>query len=176
MLEGQSAVTSYGRGVVLLKKELEAANAEGDKQLQATIRQQIAAAHASVAELYMTDLCFEDNAEVFAFRDFVLAEPGAREACACSCSHCEKMYKTSELMRCLGFVIGFAAASSRNNSQARCEACIKAAMAADPKAPESWQAYTGLRLVQGKFEEARTGAANIVKAFAARKSAVVRSR
>ena len=64
MLEGQSAVTSYGRGVVLLKKELEAANTEGDKQLQATIRQQIAAAHASVAELYMTDLCFEDNAEV----------------------------------------------------------------------------------------------------------------
>ncbi len=67
MLEGQPAVTGYERGVELLHREHSAAAAAGDAPLQATIRQQIAAAHASVAELYMTDLCFEPDAEVGLF-------------------------------------------------------------------------------------------------------------
>jgi len=64
MLEGQAAVTAYGRGVALLRNELVEAKKNGEEVLQKTIRQQIAAAHASVAELYMTDLCFADDAEV----------------------------------------------------------------------------------------------------------------
>ena len=64
MLEGQQAVTCYRRGVQLLLQESKVAKASGDQALVAVIQQQIAAAHASVAELYMTDLCFENGAEV----------------------------------------------------------------------------------------------------------------
>lgn len=67
LLEGQNAVASYGRGVELLRRELLTATSTGDIALQTTIRQQIAAAHASIAELYMTDLCFQPDAEVCSF-------------------------------------------------------------------------------------------------------------
>ena len=82
-MAGRDAVQLYKHGIVLLNKEYQAAGATSTSTststtttstvsgvaqdvvlLRQTIRQQVAAAHSSIAELYMTDLCFEPDAEV----------------------------------------------------------------------------------------------------------------
>ena len=65
MVDGVEAVNCYEKGVEILKQEYAVAVAEGQHGMQSTIKQQIAAAYASVAELYMTDLCYSADAEVF---------------------------------------------------------------------------------------------------------------
>lgn len=58
---GLDSVGSYERCIQILKDKLDSAEAEGGLQL--TYNKQICRAYCGIAELYMTDLCYEDAAE-----------------------------------------------------------------------------------------------------------------
>ena len=59
--EGTSALDCYQKGIQALHRSMEIEQS-GDSNPDET-RKQLAAAYCNVAELYMTDLCFDDNAE-----------------------------------------------------------------------------------------------------------------
>lgn len=59
LLRGEDAVRAYRTGIDLLSRELQNNPANESKDL----RREIISAYCGIAELYMTDLCFEPNAE-----------------------------------------------------------------------------------------------------------------
>lgn len=63
IVEGHDAVKSYKKGIEVLQAELAVAKTEMDATTIADVCKQIGAAYAAIAEVYMTDLCFEDGAE-----------------------------------------------------------------------------------------------------------------
>eukprot|EP00128_Syssomonas_multiformis_P011551 Colp12_sorted_trinity150504_noHs@35122 len=65
---GMDAVTNFSRGVELLHKEIEQPDADVND-----IKKSICIAHTSVAEIYMTDLCFEPEAETECHKHIQLA-------------------------------------------------------------------------------------------------------
>lgn len=60
LLQGREALDVYNTGIRYISDLL---NSSIDKDSIENIKKQLAKAHCSVAELYLTDLCFEDNAE-----------------------------------------------------------------------------------------------------------------
>lgn len=58
--EGEEAVALFGRAVALLQEELAQTD---DAETAQTVRSEIASVFCSLAELYMTDLCFAEEAE-----------------------------------------------------------------------------------------------------------------
>ena len=68
--EGNAARNSYGRGIALLQKRLHLLNAESsespspdDENSPDILQAKLCTAHCALADLYLTDLCFEDGAE-----------------------------------------------------------------------------------------------------------------
>jgi len=61
--EGKEALAAYARGSALLEAQLAAASASGDAETSQQLARQVASAYCAVAELFMTDLCFEADAE-----------------------------------------------------------------------------------------------------------------
>lgn len=62
--EGREALGHYEKGLDLLRKQLaDGGGAGGPKEAEAALRQRACMAYCSVAELFMTDLCFEEDAE-----------------------------------------------------------------------------------------------------------------
>ena len=53
----------YRKGIEVLKKDAESYKKGGRDEDSALAVRQVASAYASIAELYMTDLCDEPNAE-----------------------------------------------------------------------------------------------------------------
>ena len=65
---GMEAIQSYREGIALLERSLSIREQQQSQQTSGTdslsvTRKQLAAACCSAAELYLTDLCYEDNAE-----------------------------------------------------------------------------------------------------------------
>lgn len=60
--EGRAALEYYEKGLVLLQKQLEH-NVGGAKGGEAALKQKLCMAYCSVGELFLTDLCFEKDAE-----------------------------------------------------------------------------------------------------------------
>jgi len=63
IVEGQAAVKSYQKGIEVLQAELAVAKTQMDEGAVATVSSQIGTAYAAIAEIFMTDLCFEGDAE-----------------------------------------------------------------------------------------------------------------
>jgi tetratricopeptide (TPR) repeat protein len=63
-LEGKDALEAFARGTTLLESQQAAVLASGDETQGKHLSRQVASAYCSVAELYLTDLCYESNAEV----------------------------------------------------------------------------------------------------------------
>jgi len=63
--QGAEAVESFKKGVQLLNKDYETTcGASGQESIESLyLRKQLVAAYCSIAELYMTDMCFENDAE-----------------------------------------------------------------------------------------------------------------
>ncbi|CAM9389606.1 unnamed protein product [Ectocarpus sp. 12 AP-2014] len=62
--EGREALGHYEKGLKLLRKQLADGGGAGEtKEAEAALRQRACMAYCSVAELFMTDLCFEEDAE-----------------------------------------------------------------------------------------------------------------
>lgn len=60
----QDALAAYERGVDLLEKQLQACEPKGAEHIETKLSaRQLACAYCSLAELFMSDLCFEDDAE-----------------------------------------------------------------------------------------------------------------
>jgi len=62
ILEGKESINAYKQALEILTKDL--ANSNDKSEIKA-ISQQIAKAHAAIAEVYMTDCCYEENAETY---------------------------------------------------------------------------------------------------------------
>lgn len=62
IVEGQAAVKSYQKGIEVLQSELAVAKTQMDETAVATVSTQIGNAYAAIAEIFITDLCFEDDA------------------------------------------------------------------------------------------------------------------
>lgn len=60
--EGREALDFYTKGLVLLKKQLEN-GFDATKREAAALMQRLCMAYCSVGELFLTDLCFEEDAE-----------------------------------------------------------------------------------------------------------------
>ena len=60
---GKEALQSYSNGIQLLKQDLDKLSAQTDITARTVLQKQLAKVHSSVAELYLTDLCYEENAE-----------------------------------------------------------------------------------------------------------------
>lgn len=60
--EGRQALGFYEKGMVLLQKQLEN-GVDGAKGEAASLKQRLCMAHCGVGELFLTDLCFEEDAE-----------------------------------------------------------------------------------------------------------------
>lgn len=60
--EGRQALAFYEKGLGLLQKQFEDAEA-GAKENTETLKQRLCLAYCSVGELFLTDLCFEEGAE-----------------------------------------------------------------------------------------------------------------
>lgn len=60
--EGREALGHYEKGLELLQRQL-AGDAAGTKELEAALRQRVCMAYCSVGELFLTDLCFDQDAE-----------------------------------------------------------------------------------------------------------------
>jgi predicted Zn-dependent protease len=87
--EGQASVDAFSRGVSLLRKAHEAAKKRGDSQSADELRAEIACGCSSAAEVYMTDLCMDDDAErqCEALLDMALrVDPSNVDALQCAAS------------------------------------------------------------------------------------------
>lgn len=62
LYEGRRALEYYEKGLELLLRKL-GERAEGAKEGEAVLKQRVCMAYCSVAELFLTDLCFEPDAE-----------------------------------------------------------------------------------------------------------------
>ena len=60
---GPDSLNFYRKGMELMTAELASATASGDAEQAERLREKLCAAHCSICELHMTDLCDEDNAE-----------------------------------------------------------------------------------------------------------------
>ncbi len=60
--EGREALGYYEKGLELLQRQL-ADGAVGTKEAEAALRQRVCMAHCSIGELFLTDLCFDQDAE-----------------------------------------------------------------------------------------------------------------
>ncbi|KNC54692.1 TPR domain-containing protein [Thecamonas trahens ATCC 50062] len=60
---GSDAVSYYSRGVAIMQQELAAVEAAGNEVEAGELRRQISNAFVSMADIYLTDACEEDNAE-----------------------------------------------------------------------------------------------------------------
>lgn len=60
LLSGHEALNAYTTGISIVRKDLDV-NTDPNKQDE--IKKQLAKAYVSIAELYLTDLCFDDGAE-----------------------------------------------------------------------------------------------------------------
>lgn len=60
--EGREALGHYEKGLELLQKKL-ADGAGRTKEAEVALRQRVCMAFCSVGELFLTDLCFDDDAE-----------------------------------------------------------------------------------------------------------------
>lgn len=60
--EGREALGHYEKGLELLQKQLAGGAAE-TKEAEAALRQRVCMAYCSVGELFLTDLCFDQDAE-----------------------------------------------------------------------------------------------------------------
>lgn len=63
MLKGNESMQMYKKGIEILYKDYADYKAGLRNEDAERAQKQIASAYASVADLYMTDLCDEDNAE-----------------------------------------------------------------------------------------------------------------
>ena len=60
--EGQEALKCYGQGAGILTPQLDTCDKKDDEKMK-SLRTQLSQACCNVADLYMTDLCFESDAE-----------------------------------------------------------------------------------------------------------------
>eukprot|EP00752_Nemacystus_decipiens_P004915 g4474.t1 len=60
--EGREALGHYEKGIELLQKQLDNGSAD-TKETEAALRQRLCMAYCSVGELFLTDLCFDEDAE-----------------------------------------------------------------------------------------------------------------
>ena len=61
--EGMESLSSFKKGIALMVCKLEDRNALNENETK-KLRSQMSQAYAGIADLYMTDLCFEENAEM----------------------------------------------------------------------------------------------------------------
>lgn len=60
--EGREALGHYEKGIELLQRQLGGGAGE-TKEAEAALRQRVCMAYCSVGELFLTDLCFDEDAE-----------------------------------------------------------------------------------------------------------------
>ena len=60
--EGREALGHYEKGLELLRRQL-ADGGAGTKEAEAALRQRVCMAYCSIGELFLTDLCFDQDAE-----------------------------------------------------------------------------------------------------------------
>eukprot|EP01116_Phalansterium_solitarium_P000102 TRINITY_DN10064_c0_g1_i1.p1 TRINITY_DN10064_c0_g1~~TRINITY_DN10064_c0_g1_i1.p1 ORF type:complete len:365 (-),score=101.14 TRINITY_DN10064_c0_g1_i1:291-1322(-) len=65
--EGQEAIKHFSRGIAIMEEQLNEVQqlkpSKSKKETMLQLRQQISAAYCSIAEVYLTDECFEEQAE-----------------------------------------------------------------------------------------------------------------
>lgn len=61
--EGREALSHYEKGLELLQRQLADGAGETKEEAEASLRQRVCMAYCSVGELFLTDLCFDPDAE-----------------------------------------------------------------------------------------------------------------
>eukprot|EP01117_Protostelium_nocturnum_P002910 TRINITY_DN13839_c0_g1_i1.p1 TRINITY_DN13839_c0_g1~~TRINITY_DN13839_c0_g1_i1.p1 ORF type:complete len:329 (-),score=104.19 TRINITY_DN13839_c0_g1_i1:126-1112(-) len=62
--EGKNSISNYEKGIAMLKKQLQSNSNEMEDWMIIELKYQLSGAYCSMAEIYLTDECFADNAEI----------------------------------------------------------------------------------------------------------------